>query len=107
MLGAIVLGVVHALAWNFEFPSSAEQTPWRIASVSTTAIIPVSYGFRLLLDMIGVPNHDVRAVYNSTTIYHHRSVSFLRIPSSRYIYGHMVSFDPAFRLIWVIIHLVK
>ncbi|RYC58988.1 hypothetical protein CHU98_g7219 [Xylaria longipes] len=55
MLGAIVFGAVHVLAWNFEFPSPVEQTLWRVTSVATAVIIPFYYAGTLLITLINAP----------------------------------------------------
>jgi len=40
----LAYGGVHAAAWNFEFPSEAEQLLWKISSVTIMAgSIAVSY----------------------------------------------------------------
>jgi hypothetical protein len=33
-------GSIHAIAWNFEFPTSAERTLWRVATLVSTAVPP-------------------------------------------------------------------
>lgn len=43
MLGAVVFGACHCIAWNFHFPTQIEQTLWRVASVFTAAIMPIFY----------------------------------------------------------------
>ncbi|KAI0418917.1 hypothetical protein F5X98DRAFT_96117 [Xylaria grammica] len=35
-------GSIHAVAWNFEFPTSVEQTLWRISTLISTALPPVT-----------------------------------------------------------------
>jgi hypothetical protein len=42
-IGAIILGVCHCFAWNFEFPTPIERLLWRIASVAITGIMPIFY----------------------------------------------------------------
>ncbi|PTB66526.1 hypothetical protein BBK36DRAFT_1169117 [Trichoderma citrinoviride] len=37
-LGGAVFGGIHAIAWNFTFPSTTELTLWRCASICTVAI---------------------------------------------------------------------
>jgi hypothetical protein len=37
-LGGVLLGGLHCLAWNFDFPTSQESLGWKICSVLTTAI---------------------------------------------------------------------
>jgi hypothetical protein len=41
-VGAIIVGVLHILAWQFVFPTPAERILWRVASVLTLTI-PVAY----------------------------------------------------------------
>ena len=36
-LFACVFGAIHCLAWKFPFPTSQENTAWRICSVATTS----------------------------------------------------------------------
>jgi hypothetical protein len=43
ILGAVVFGAVHCIAWNFHFPSSVEKTLWRVAAVITTTIMSVEF----------------------------------------------------------------
>lgn len=38
----VLFGGIHCFAWNFPFPSSAEQLLWRIASVLIT-VLPVGW----------------------------------------------------------------
>ncbi|KAF2398886.1 hypothetical protein EJ06DRAFT_479696 [Trichodelitschia bisporula] len=40
-VGGLVLGAVHAVAWQMVFPSDWERMAWRIAAISTAAIPPV------------------------------------------------------------------
>jgi len=42
---AAAFGGIHCIGWSFTFPSSAEQTLWRVASLSIT-VIPILF-FRL------------------------------------------------------------
>ncbi|CZR55916.1 uncharacterized protein PAC_05804 [Phialocephala subalpina] len=50
LLGGVLFGAVHILAWNFAFPSEIERTLWRAASVFGTAIpILISLGYLLLV----------------------------------------------------------
>ncbi|KAI0859165.1 hypothetical protein F4860DRAFT_484106 [Xylaria cubensis] len=35
-------GSIHAIAWNFEFPTSTEQTLWRVATLISTAVPPLA-----------------------------------------------------------------
>ncbi|KAI9507078.1 hypothetical protein F5148DRAFT_1208386 [Russula earlei] len=35
---ALAFGAIHCTGWSFTFPSSAERTLWRVASVSITAV---------------------------------------------------------------------
>jgi hypothetical protein len=39
VLGGIVFGGIHCLAWNFPFPTPTEVLLWRICSIYTTTII--------------------------------------------------------------------
>lgn len=48
-IGAVILGLCHCLAWNFEFPTPTERILWRIASASITGIMPIYYFLWLLL----------------------------------------------------------
>lgn len=43
ILGGVVLGACHCIAWNFDFPTPIEQTLWRATSGFTTAAMPVYY----------------------------------------------------------------
>ncbi|KAI0554317.1 hypothetical protein F4679DRAFT_527921 [Xylaria curta] len=35
-------GSIHAIAWHFEFPTSTEQTLWRVATLISTAVPPLA-----------------------------------------------------------------
>jgi hypothetical protein len=48
-IGAVILGLCHCLAWNFEFPTPIERVLWRIASSSITGIMPTFYFLWFLL----------------------------------------------------------
>ena len=37
---AAVFGSIHAIAWNFEFPTRTEQILWRVATLLSTALPP-------------------------------------------------------------------
>ncbi|KAJ6194162.1 hypothetical protein J3E72DRAFT_404602, partial [Bipolaris maydis] len=41
--GAVILGLCHCIAWNFQFPTPIERLLWRIASVGITGILPLFY----------------------------------------------------------------
>jgi len=43
ILGAVVFGACHCIAWNFDFPTPIEQTLWRATSVFTAAAMPAYY----------------------------------------------------------------
>ena len=43
MLGAVVFGACHCIAWDFEFPTAIERIIWIVASLVTTAIMPLFY----------------------------------------------------------------
>lgn len=50
--GGVVFGGLHCLAWNFQFPTAAEATLWRVSSVVTTcipvlAVVPMVFWARL------------------------------------------------------------
>jgi hypothetical protein len=38
VIGGILVGLVHCIAWNFSFPTSVEKLLWRIASILTSAL---------------------------------------------------------------------
>ncbi|KAI9507069.1 hypothetical protein F5148DRAFT_999850 [Russula earlei] len=54
---ALAFGGIHCTGWSFTFPSSAERTLWRVASVSITttpALIPIAFaGEALGCDILG------------------------------------------------------
>ncbi|KAI8944878.1 hypothetical protein F4801DRAFT_598747 [Xylaria longipes] len=37
-----VFGSIHAIAWNFEFPTFTEQILWRVATLISTAVPPLA-----------------------------------------------------------------
>ncbi|OBS26102.1 hypothetical protein FPOA_00045 [Fusarium poae] len=53
IIGGIVFGSAHLIAWNFQFPTPIEQLLWRIASLVTIGIIPVCYTVLVPLRLTG------------------------------------------------------
>ena len=43
ILGGVILGACHCIAWNFDFPTPIERTLWRVASIIVIAVMPVYY----------------------------------------------------------------
>jgi hypothetical protein len=43
ILGSVILGGCHCIAWNFDFPTPIEQILWRVATIIVIAIMPVYY----------------------------------------------------------------
>jgi hypothetical protein len=43
ILGGVILGACHCIAWNFDFPTPIERTFWRVASIIVIAVMPVYY----------------------------------------------------------------
>jgi hypothetical protein len=43
ILGGVILGACHCIAWNFDFPTPIERTLWRVATIIVIAIMPVYY----------------------------------------------------------------
>lgn len=69
-LGTVMSSTIHSLAWNFAFPTWAEQTIWRSASVYTAAVFPIYYFVMLFpfwLSQEGRLWHLVRRVIANTT----------------------------------------
>lgn len=57
-IGGIVFGAIHIAAWNLYFPTSIEQTLWRMSSVMSTVLLPTMYLLLLLNEYIipaGIP----------------------------------------------------
>ncbi len=51
VLGGIIFGGIHCLAWNFQFPTPTELVIWRVCSVLTTclplaAVVPIAIWVR-------------------------------------------------------------
>ena len=51
VLGGIIFGGIHCLAWNFQFPTPTELAIWRVCSVLTTclplvAVVPIAIWVR-------------------------------------------------------------
>lgn len=65
ILGAIVLGVCHCVAWNFEFPTLIERTIWRVASAAVTGIMPIYYFVLLLEGQLLNSRRKLRIVFGS------------------------------------------
>jgi hypothetical protein len=42
-VGVIIFGAIHVATWNFDFPTPIERILWRMASVLSTALLPVMY----------------------------------------------------------------
>jgi len=54
---ASAFGGIHLFGWSFIFPSSLEQTLWRLASVSITVVPILSFSFTNALS--GLPDEHV------------------------------------------------
>ena len=54
--GGILFGAIHVAGWNFEFPTTLEQTIWRVSSVLILALLPLSL-FPIFLHNIGRDFH--------------------------------------------------
>jgi hypothetical protein len=57
ILGSVVFGACHCIAWTFDFPTLIERALWRAASVFTTAAMPAYYFGWYVLALIG-PRHE-------------------------------------------------
>ncbi|KAG9238995.1 hypothetical protein BJ875DRAFT_276092 [Amylocarpus encephaloides] len=44
LLSSTAFGGIHLIAWNFVFPTSIEQTLWRVTSIYLTVSFPLSWG---------------------------------------------------------------
>jgi len=70
LVGGVLFGGLHCLAWNFEFPTPAERTIWRVCAVLTTAlpviaVVPLIIWVRLH-PWAGKPKHPrTRAVLDT------------------------------------------
>lgn len=47
-IAGVIFGSLHCAAWNFEFPTIAERICWLVASIVTTAAMPLFYLLLLL-----------------------------------------------------------
>ncbi len=43
LLVGVVFGAVHVVAWNFSFPTRAEQILWRVCSLIITSVHPIMF----------------------------------------------------------------
>jgi len=50
-VGSVIFGGIHVAAWNLSFPTPVEQILWRIASIMSTALLPIMY-IVFLLDYV-------------------------------------------------------
>jgi hypothetical protein len=50
---SLVFGGLHCLCWNFAYPSQAERTIWRVASLAITVPFPASVVLFVLFAIIG------------------------------------------------------
>lgn len=50
LVGGVVFGAIHCAAWDFEFPSPADQKLWRVASAVTIALLPAYF---MLMAVLG------------------------------------------------------
>ena len=51
-VGSVIFGGIHVAAWNLSFPTPVEQILWRIASIMSTALLPIMYIVFLLDDVL-------------------------------------------------------
>ncbi|KAJ5725885.1 uncharacterized protein N7483_007242 [Penicillium malachiteum] len=50
ILGGVVFGGIHLIAWNFVFPTHIEMVLWRVSALFCTFIIPASFFASLFAD---------------------------------------------------------
>lgn len=65
VLGGLLFGAIHFLAWNFHFPSPIERTLWRIASFAMTLLLPF-WDVLMVLLRLG-PGSPVQKLLSWTT----------------------------------------
>ncbi len=63
VVGGILFGGLHCLAWNFQFPTSEEALAWKICSILTTSIpilsiVPFVFWNRLVPSLMLVADND-------------------------------------------------
>ena len=51
-ISSLIFGGLHCLAWNFDFPTTAELVLWRVASLATSALPSFALGVSLLLGFL-------------------------------------------------------
>ncbi|KUJ24448.1 uncharacterized protein LY89DRAFT_679585 [Mollisia scopiformis] len=69
IIGAVLLGACHCIAWNFQFPTETERIIWRVASLFTVAAMPIYYLVWFAVSLSGVSaSYLGRIVYASYTV---------------------------------------
>jgi len=61
VLGSVIFGAIHCVAWNFEFPTSVERLLWRISCL-VTIIVPIPALFSSFIPMNGFVRFVIRFV---------------------------------------------
>jgi hypothetical protein len=51
MLGSLILGAIHLVAWNFEYPTLGDRNAWRALSLISTCLIPAGYPITWAFDV--------------------------------------------------------
>jgi hypothetical protein len=52
LFSLLLFGAVHCVAWNFEFPTELEMIFWRLSSIVTAVVLPVTWLLGQVLDPI-------------------------------------------------------
>jgi hypothetical protein len=43
IIGGVIFGALHCIAWDYQFPTTIERTLWRAAAIITAALLPIYY----------------------------------------------------------------
>jgi hypothetical protein len=77
-LAVMIFGAIHLAAWNFAFPSQAEQILWRISSIVITVLPLFSLLNSSMSSKLHATNKEVRNFENSLlSLWENYSASFL------------------------------
>ncbi|MCJ1372293.1 hypothetical protein MMC20_003516 [Loxospora ochrophaea] len=70
LLGTTVFGALHVVAWNFDFPTHAEQIVWRVTSIYIATALFILLAVGIFMELIRIlvsgifPSHESKSGKN-------------------------------------------